>query len=162
MEGKGGSHRETLTSVRLPSWMRSSNLSAQCCICARKGPRTDGPRLQLLQAQRQKNELPKPSCCYIFWRQIDCPEQCPWWPCHGVHLRSASLPLAAHTHLTSCLRPSFGFACTLGGGSLSALCVLNGIMVKQKLQGEQKSGCTPQPPPYPEFWRSWVHHCGWG
>lgn len=125
MEGKGGSHRETLTWVHLPNWMRGSNLSAQCYICARKGPRAaeSGPRLQLLQAQEQKSELPKPSCCYIFWTQIDCPEQCPRWHCHGVHLPSASLSPTAHTYITSHLQPSFGFVCTPGWGEAFLHCM---------------------------------------
>lgn len=134
---------EILTWVQFPNRIRGSNLSAQRCICARTGPRAaeSGPKLQLLQAQEQKRVLPKPSCCYIFWRRRDCPEQCLWWHCHG-----ASLSLTAHTCLTSCLKPSFGFVCPLGGGKpFCTVCPEWHHSVKQKLQGEQKRGCTPQP-----------------
>lgn len=121
--------------------MRGSNLSAQCYICARKGPRAaeSGPGLQLLQAQEQKSKLLKPSCCYIFWRQIDCPEQCSWWHCHGVHLPSASLSPTAHTYITSHLQPSSGFVCTPGWGE--AFCT---VCPEWHHVVKEKRGCTPQ------------------
>lgn len=120
MEGKEGSCRETLTWVQLPNWTRGSNLGARPCLCARKGPRApeSGPVLQLLhevpvcRCRSRRESYQGFQVARVFWRQANCPEQCPWWHQSSVCLPNASSSLNAHPFLASCLWPNFGFVCT--------------------------------------------------
>lgn len=175
MKGKGESHREILTCVQLPNWMRGSNLSARHSLC-KEGSKsswawTKAPaaaRGSRLQVQEQKRDLPRLSCCssFLIVDQSILSRAMPMVALSWCTREVSIFQMPPHPSLltpTSLLAsgPIWGLFVPWARGSLSAPCAPASTTWGSRSFKENRRGVVqPSPVPCPEFWRWPVHDCG--